>query len=163
MRDAIRSLKNSGYVLRGGCWFGVARRRRSAYRDALVPDCRSGLHGFRMAVVLRGEHIRTLRGGGWVSSARYCRSAYCSADPPGNRGEDIGFRVVLRGRPQMRDTIRSIESDDHVLRGGCWNDVSWLCRSAFRSAYHSGNHDDDVGFRVVVVLHGKRNHRGIES
>ena len=37
----------------------------------------------------------------------------------------------------------------HVLRGGSWDNVAVLCRSAFRFNYGPSNRHYDVGFRVA--------------
>ena len=38
-----------------------------------------------------------------------------------------------------------------LLRGGSWNYFSMYCRSADRNRYYPFNHNEDIGFRVVVV------------
>jgi hypothetical protein len=40
-----------GRVIRGGCWFSLAKFCRPAYRYRVVPDSRTGLLGFRVAAV----------------------------------------------------------------------------------------------------------------
>ena len=38
-----------------------------------------------------------------------------------------------------------------VFRGGCWDNGSGLCRSAYRFSYDPGNRYDFIGFRLVFV------------
>ena len=38
----------------------------------------------------------------------------------------------------------------HVMRGGCWDDYSRRCRSAYRHGYRAGDREECNGFRVYV-------------
>ena len=38
-----------------------------------------------------------------------------------------------------------------VYRGGSWSSYAQYCRSADRGCTYPGNHDDNLGFRVVLV------------
>lgn len=48
--DPLRSVTEYGCVLRGGSWNSNAKFTRSAYRDAIVPDVRDRINGFRLAL-----------------------------------------------------------------------------------------------------------------
>lgn len=47
----------------------------------------------------------------------------------------------------------SEKSGTSVLRGGSWNDLPGVCRSAYRGSYLSrDDNDNDIGFRVVCAV-----------
>ncbi len=46
------------------------------------------------------------------------------------------------------------EGHDRVLRGGSWNDLARLVRSAYRLDLEPGSRPDDVGFRCAQVQEG---------
>ena len=37
-----------------------------------------------------------------------------------------------------------------VIRGGCWDEIAWRCRSSFRSGDGPDNSHGDLGFRLVL-------------
>ncbi len=39
-----------------------------------------------------------------------------------------------------------------VVRGGSWNGLFWMCRTAYRAGYFPIIHQSDVGFRVVMEV-----------
>jgi len=43
-------------------------------------------------------------------------------------------------------------SSSRVIRGGCWTDNAWVCRSAIRGKSDSGTSDSYVGFRLLRKL-----------
>ncbi len=38
-----------------------------------------------------------------------------------------------------------------VLRGGCWGNHAWCCRSAYRTKFVPEKRDDVIGFRVALA------------
>lgn len=46
----------------------------------------------------------------------------------------------------------------HVMRGGCWDDYSRRCRSAYRHGYRAGDREECNGFRVCVDYSVIRSH-----
>jgi formylglycine-generating enzyme required for sulfatase activity len=73
----------------------------------------------------------------------WCRDWY-HRNPPG--GTD----------PDLRDAESTATKSDHgdisrVRRGGCWADMGWPCRSAFRLRFEPHRRYDHIGFRVVAV------------
>jgi formylglycine-generating enzyme required for sulfatase activity len=56
--------------------------------------------------------------------------------------------------PYPNSTVKNLPTQgkpQRVLRGGSWYDAPRFCRSAARFHYASNVHNDDVGFRVVLV------------
>jgi formylglycine-generating enzyme required for sulfatase activity len=54
-----------------------------------------------------------------------------------------------------RDPKGPESGDSRVLRGGCWKNNAWNCRSAYRNYNAPGNRACNYGFRVVCVPKGK--------
>ena len=50
------------------------------------------------------------------------------------------------------DYQRTVSSSNRVGRGGCWNQTSLGCRSAYRIPLAPGGWTDHIGFRVVIIL-----------
>jgi formylglycine-generating enzyme required for sulfatase activity len=61
---------------------------------------------------------------------------------------DVGYYVQTR----VDDPTGPLGGANRVLRGGCWNDPAWLCRSAGRGHNGPGYCDLHLGFRVSGVL-----------
>jgi formylglycine-generating enzyme required for sulfatase activity len=57
--------------------------------------------------------------------------------------------------PGGTDAEVSAGGSNRVLRGGCWNNTAWRCRSANRNSRTPGTRDDDLGFRLSAVPSGK--------
>jgi formylglycine-generating enzyme required for sulfatase activity len=73
--------------------------------------------------------LSDMHGGVW----EWCRDRFAKDLPGGTDPEVAG-------------------ADPHrVLRGGCWNNHSWRCRSATRNRRTPDHHDDDSGFRIAAV------------
>lgn len=64
------------------------------------------------------------------------------------------FRDVASKLPGGTDPLGSIGLG-RVLRGGSWDSVGLVCRSAVRFASGSGHRDGSLGFRVVIVPTGR--------
>lgn len=71
----------------------------------------------------------------------WCRDWYHLRLPG---GVDPDLRDVL-GTPSESGTY------SRVRRGGCWADVGWPCRSAFRLRFEPERSHSHIGFRVVAV------------
>ncbi len=78
------------------------------------------------------------------------------ADPwrPDPAGE--GWPADARPREGSDPALSEAPPDEapRLLRGGSWFNVPHICRSAFRSSYHPGIRNVDVGFRVCCLPPG---------
>lgn len=75
----------------------------------------------------------------------WCRDWYHNRLPG---GVDPDLHDVLGNRNEAGSYSR-------VRRGGCWADVGWPCRSAFRLRFEPERAHSHIGFRVVAVEAGR--------
>lgn len=88
----------------------------------------------------------------------YAPNAWNIHDMPGNVFEWCRdwFHNRLPGGedPDLHDVLgnrNDAGSYSRVRRGGCWADVGWPCRSAFRLRFEPERAHSHIGFRVVAV------------
>jgi formylglycine-generating enzyme required for sulfatase activity len=93
-----------------------------------------------------------------VEVGSYAPNAWGIHDMHGNEFEWCRdwYHVRLPGGvdPDLHD-VEGTRNDEgslsRVRRGGCWADVGWPCRSAFRLRFEPERAHSHIGFRVVIV------------
>jgi len=57
-------------------------------------------------------------------------------------------KFYTKQEAKEKDPVGRTNSKNRIVRGGCWNDHAWRCRSSSRGGDPSGNRNAYVGFRV---------------